>query len=260
MSGKVSEKVIKPPLEDIASGKIFVPDVRFKYKMWLGIFLGPLAMYVFAMVCWLGTAYLIFVFDEGTSFIGFMIYLTDWFWPVTFWWWVVFLCIWIVPGFILVPLYIRSFRYSVISKKGDAMPEIFTRKGLFNITERHVPFRTITNISSRAGVIDRLLGIGSVEIETAGFTVRGTGQPGPEEKIEGIVFYEELRDYILHELRKFRAPYVTGTEVVHPEEEPVPVLEGTLNDEILLTLRQIRDSMAPLHEILRIIKEREEEK
>jgi hypothetical protein len=42
------------------------------------------------------------------------------------------------------------------------------------------------------------------------------------------------------ELRKFREPYVTGTEVVYPTEEPVPKTEG-LDDEILVTLREIRD-------------------
>jgi hypothetical protein len=44
----------------------------------------------------------------------------------------------------------------------------------------------------------------------------------------------------LNELRKFRDPYVTGTEVVLPVEEPVPRGPG-LDDEILITLREIRD-------------------
>ena len=58
--------------------------------------------------------------------------------------------------------------------------------------------------------------------------------------MEGIVFYDEVRDFILNELRKLKAPYVTGTEVVHPIEGPVPRMEG-LDDEILITLREIRD-------------------
>ena len=64
--------------------------------------------------------------------------------------------------------------------------------------------------------------------------------PKREEKLSGIVFYEEVRDFILKELRKFKSPYVTGTEVVYPTEEPVPKMEG-LDDEILITLREIRD-------------------
>jgi peptidyl-prolyl cis-trans isomerase C len=62
----------------------------------------------------------------------------------------------------------------------------------------------------------------------------------PEVKLVGIVFYEEVRDFILNELRKFRTPYSTGTEVTPPVEEPAPRREG-LDDEILLTLHEIRD-------------------
>ena len=118
------------------------------------------------------------------------------------------------------------------------MPEIYVKRGVVTVTKKHVPFRTITNISSRAGPFDRILGIGSIHIETAGYS--GSNQQGPEEKLEGIVFYEEVRDFILSELRKFKSPYVTGTEVVHPTEEPVPRMDG-LDDEILITLREIRD-------------------
>jgi uncharacterized membrane protein YdbT with pleckstrin-like domain len=118
------------------------------------------------------------------------------------------------------------------------MPEVYMQRGVLTRTRKHVPFRTVTNISSKAGLFDRLFGIGSVHIETAGYS--GSQQKGPEVKLEGIVFYEEVRDFILNELRKFKAPYVTGTELVHPIEEQVPRMEG-LDDEILITLREIRD-------------------
>ena len=91
--------------------------------------------------------------------------------------------------------------------------EIVVFKGIINKTEKHVPFRTVTNISSRAGPFDRLLGIGCVFVETAG----QSGKAGPDERIEGIRIYKEVRDFILKELRKFRAPYTTTeTEEVSP--------------------------------------------
>jgi len=43
------------------------------------------------------------------------------------------------------------------------------------------------------------------------------------------------------ELRKFTTPYVTGTEVVFPVDESAPRTAGTLEDEILSVLREIRD-------------------
>jgi uncharacterized membrane protein YdbT with pleckstrin-like domain len=120
------------------------------------------------------------------------------------------------------------------------MPEIYVKKGLINITRKHVPFRTITNLQSVAGPFDRLFGIGSIEVETASGS--GSSLQSAEEKLEGLTFYEELRDFILMELRKFKDPYVTGTEVVHPEEdEVIRVGPSDIEDEILIVLREIRD-------------------
>ncbi|MHA1481152.1 MAG: PH domain-containing protein, partial [Candidatus Thorarchaeota archaeon] len=117
-----------------------------------------------------------------------------------------------------------------------------TKKGLVTVSKRHVPLRTITNVTTKAGPFDRLFGIGVVEIETAGAgRTNAAGQPMPDEKIEGVVFYEEVRDFILQELRKFRAPYVTGTEVVHEADALIPTMSDSLDDEILMTLREIRD-------------------
>jgi membrane protein YdbS with pleckstrin-like domain len=233
--------VIKPPMEDVTAGRVFKPDRRFYYKEWLGAIM-------VAGILWL------MVF--GALLIGAFIYMEDntapWNWnvfylivvdvlPILNLWFAISMVFWWLPPMIAIPLYIRNIRYSVISKKGDRMPEIFVQKGLFNITKKHVPFRTVTNIASRAGPIDRLLGIGTVEIQTAGFSGGPSGQGGPEEKIEGVVFYEEVRDYILQELRKFRDPYVTTTEVVLPHEETVPRISESLDDEMLITLREIRD-------------------
>jgi hypothetical protein len=120
------------------------------------------------------------------------------------------------------------------------MPEIYVKKGLINITRKHVPFRTSTNISSRAGPFDRLFKIGSIEVETAGQSGAGS-MGGPEEKLEGIVFYEELRDFILRELRRFKDPYVTGTEVVIPEDEQVIRVGSSIEEEVLKVLQDIRD-------------------
>jgi uncharacterized membrane protein YdbT with pleckstrin-like domain len=142
---------------------------------------------------------------------------------------------------ILIPIYINRIFYSVIAESGETMPEVYVKKGIITITEKHVPFRTITNISSKAGPFDRLFGIGSVWIQTAGFSGGATGGSSPEEKLEGVVFFEEVRDFILRELRKFRDPYVTGTEVVLPKEDSVVSIEGSQQGEVVFLLKEIRD-------------------
>ena len=145
-----------------------------------------------------------------------------------------------VPTLAGIAVYVRSIEYAVISESGEASPEIYVRKGIINITRKHVPFRTVTNIASRAGVFDRLFRIGTVEIQTAGYS--GGVQPGnAEEKIEGVRFYQELTRFILRELRRFREPYTTGTEVVTPRDEPVQRSDSILDDEILLALHDIRE-------------------
>jgi membrane protein YdbS with pleckstrin-like domain len=164
--------------------------------------------------------------------------INDYFGEVNLWTIILNLC-WFTPAVIIIPRYVQSIEYSVKADTGDTMPEIYSRRGIFTITRRHVPFRTITNISSQAGPFDRLFKIGSVHIETAGYS--GANQKGPEENLSGIVFYEEVRDFVLKELRKFKEPYVTGTEVIHPTEKPVQKMAGARDDEVLATLREIRD-------------------
>ncbi|MFW9925376.1 MAG: PH domain-containing protein [Candidatus Thorarchaeota archaeon] len=235
MSGR--GKVIKPPMEEIARGKVFKPSKYFRNKNWfLGIFSAAM-LWVTIVVLFYGILWLV------ASFSGNPLYLTSTFdliWtPLNFWYWLIAGSI-LIPYLIVYPIYIRSFEYSVVAKSGETMPEIYVKKGLINITRKHVPFRTITNIQSVAGPFDRLFGIGSIEVETASGSV--SSFQSAEEKLEGLTFYEELRDFILMELRKFKDPYVTGTEIVQREEEiPLSVGTSTIEDEILIVLREIRD-------------------
>jgi len=233
---EVKEKIIKPPVKQITSGKIFKPSQKFLYKQLFQAASVYALIWFFTILCFMGFSPLI-ASEEPGMFTSAATVIDTYFLPVNLWTLGINL-IWFVPALIAIPPYIRSIEYSVKAESGDIMPEIYSKRGIITITRKHVPFRTITNISSRAGPFDRLFKIGSVHIETAGYS--GANQKGPEEKISGIVFYEEVRDFILKELRKFKQPYVTGTEIVHPTEEPVPRMEG-LDDEILITLREIRD-------------------
>ncbi|MHA1907842.1 MAG: PH domain-containing protein [Candidatus Thorarchaeota archaeon] len=241
MSGRYESTVIKPPMEQISSGKVFRPSMRFLYKNWFGSIMGGVILYSMAMTVWIGMTYIIFVLDDGNS--------VNWFWNSYIGTWfplgnlilVVVLSIIFLPMLIIYPIYIRTFEYSVISKSGDTMPEIYVQKGIVTRTKKHVPFRTITNIASRAGPLDRLFGIGNIEIHTAGQSGGSQySQGGPEEKLEGIVFYEEVRDFVLNELRKFRTPYVTGTEIPSPDDFLAPSSDS-IDDEILMVLQDIRD-------------------
>ena len=234
MGKNVEEKVIRPPVKQITSGKIFKPSQAFLHKMLFQSVLLFIIVWLMAVLSFVGIAYTAATDPTYPSAVK---TISDWIVPVNLWT-VAANLVWLLPAVVVIPPYFKSIEYSVKAETGDTMPEIYSKRGIVTITRRHVPFRTITNISSRAGPFDRLFKIGSVHIETAGYS--GPNQKGPEEKISGVVFYEEVRDFILKELRKFKEPYVTGTEVVIPTEKLVPRTES-LDDEMLITLREIRD-------------------
>jgi membrane protein YdbS with pleckstrin-like domain len=231
---KIPEKIIKPPVKKITSGKIFKPSRKYLRKL-------QLQMVFLLFIIWLFTVLTFLLVSTTLPYSDPYSYrlINSWIVPVNLW---IILpnLLWLIPALIVVPKYFRSIEYSVKAESGDTMPEIYSKRGIVTITRKHIPFRTITNISSRAGPFDRLFNIGSVHIETAGYS--GSNKSGPEEKIAGVVFFEEVRDFILKELRKFRDPYVVGTEVNYPIDESVQRTQG-LDDEILLTLREIRDLM-----------------
>lgn len=136
---------------------------------------------------------------------------------------------------ILTVFYVRGIEYQIGER------EVIVKKGIINKMEKHIPFRTITNISSRYGVYDRIFGIGTVQIETAGKSGQATG---PEEKIEGIANYFEVRDEILDVLRQFRHQYATTTEtpetgIVEPRKS-----SGSFEQQLLNELKDIKDILS----------------
>jgi membrane protein YdbS with pleckstrin-like domain len=224
-------RIIRPPGEKISHGRLFKPSKAYLKKRILDLWLGAVFFWLVILGSWFGIS-LIGFFDPDLLWMNFAV----WWQPITIGMWN-FNIIWLIPGMILTYAYVRSIEYSVISESGESMPEVYVQKGIFNLTRKHVPFRTITNISTKSGPLDRLFGIGSVYVETAGFSGE---RKEPEEKLEGIEFYEEVRDFILQELRKFRAPYATGTEAAGYGDFEIPKLPDSLDDEILMTLRDMK--------------------
>ncbi|MHA1481119.1 MAG: hypothetical protein ACTSQZ_06830, partial [Candidatus Thorarchaeota archaeon] len=162
MGREYDGKVIRPPSEHVISGKVFKPSKRFLYKQWTELFLLAVGLFILVNLAMLGIGYLVVVISDE--------------YPVTVYWelisniWVfidtlavIVLSIIFLPIAAVYPFYVRTFEYSVISKSGGAMPEVYTKKGLVTVSKRHVPLRTITNVTTKAGPFDRLFGIGVVE-------------------------------------------------------------------------------------------------
>ncbi|MHA2045596.1 MAG: PH domain-containing protein [Candidatus Thorarchaeota archaeon] len=220
-------RVIKPPMEQVTSGRVFHPDNAFLYKKWL-------RAAIILVLIWAGF-FVFYSFANDPVFITDMVEIAEWTEILFFLGWDGFnqfywigtisaFVLWMIYSFI----YVKRIDYSLASWEGEVSPEIFVRKGIIKITQKHVPFRNITWVKTRRGVFDRLFGTGTIQIETAAksqtaqaggviaiILQRLTRGGAGAENIEGVKFHEELRDYILRELRGFsRVPLPTQPSVV----------------------------------------------
>jgi uncharacterized membrane protein YdbT with pleckstrin-like domain len=207
---------------------VFKPLSAFRNKLFLQIAL------IWAVVTTSISAFVWFIdfvtkFDTDNSSDGFRNFLVTYFGDVVLWYLVISLIICFIGALVTI-IYTRSMEFQIWGH------EVVVKKGVVNKTEKHVPYRTVTNISARYGIFDRLFGIGTVEIQTAGRSGQSTA---PEEKIEGIRNFFEIRDIVLIEIRKFRTQYATGTEI------PVPIAKTeAVSSAILQELKEIKNLLA----------------
>ena len=136
---------------------------------------------------------------------------------------------WLIAVLLSGPYY-RSLRYEV---QDD---EVVVNVGIWTKSVKHVPYRTVTNIQVKRDIVDRWLGIGTLNIQTAGMS----GQTGAEERLVGLSNVQEVYESVAEELRRFRggmAPTQADVEVL-PEAAPRDSL-----GEILAEVRAIRKSL-----------------
>lgn len=115
--------------------------------------------------------------------------------------------IWLLPILIVIPPYYRSLKYEIHED------EVIVRVGVITHSVKHVPYRTVTNLTVRRGPFDRLLGIGTLNIQTAGMS----GQSGAEERLIGLANYDEVYGKVAGSLRRFRgamSPTQAGVEPI----------------------------------------------
>jgi membrane protein YdbS with pleckstrin-like domain len=99
-------------------------------------------------------------------------------------------------GAALVGPYFRSMRYEIHED------EVIVHVGIITQSVKHVPFRTITNLKITRGPLERLFGIGSLAIQTAGMS-------GPnsqaEQDLKGLPNVQEVYEKIGEKLRHYRS-------------------------------------------------------
>ena len=158
---------------------LFRPDSKFRHKLFLNTGLGGVIALggSIALGIWIGTKN----GGAGGASIGFIVA-------------VLINLAWLIPALLVIPPYYRSLQYEIHDD------EVIVRVGVITKTVKHVPFRTVTNLEVKQGPFDRLFGIGTLKIQTAGMS----GQSGAEESLGGLPNFQEVYDQVAAELRRYR--------------------------------------------------------
>lgn len=139
--------------------------------------------------------------------------------------------IWWIPGLLLSGPYYQSLSYEI---QDD---EVIVRAGIITQAVKHVPYRTVTNLTIKRGILDRwLFDLGTLNIQTAGMS----GNTGAEESLAGLSDYDAVYNLVATELRRFRgamAPTAAGQE-----DAPISLKPDALN-AILSEVRAIRQAV-----------------
>jgi len=139
--------------------------------------------------------------------------------------------VWILALLLAGPYY-SSLGYEV---QDD---EVIVRVGVITQSVKHVPYRTVTNITVSRDILDRwFFGLGSLHIQTAGMS----GKSGAEEKLVGLPNVQEVYELVVTELRRFRGGMAPTAAEVEPG--PLQASDETLT-AILEELKAIRKNLA----------------
>jgi len=130
-----------------------------------------------------------------------------------------------------IPKYYTSITYALTDH------EIIVRKGVWWKRASFVPYNRITNINIIQGPVARHFGLGTVLIQTAGFSSGGSSStPRPAEAvIFGIKNFEEIKDNIMN--------FVRGMKPVAVEAKAEAIAPEALNLQILSELKKIRKAL-----------------
>lgn len=138
---------------------------------------------------------------------------------------------------ILIPLFLRyrTLHYSFDSE-GVSM-----RWGMLFHREISLTYTRIQDIHLASNAVERYLGLARVQVQTA------SGAAKAEMTIDGLLEYEEIRDFLYSRMRGVRSE--TG-ETRGLEAEPANVPREQPSDSLSATLRAVASEVAGLREDL----------
>jgi membrane protein YdbS with pleckstrin-like domain len=155
------------------NNRIFKPDARLHFKR------NIVALFMTAII--FGGTVLIAFIDDDFEMNEIFWYFSAAVYPTVF-------IGWIIYNF----LYIRRIIYEM------GVNEITIRRGILQKKVKVVPFQAITNISIFRDPIDRVFQLGSIRVQTAGYS----GEKNPEMRIQGIVNFVEIYNKLMFNMKR----------------------------------------------------------
>ncbi len=138
---------------------------------------------------------------------------------------------------LLIPLY---FRYHTLRYRFDE-EGISMRWGILFRREINLTYARIQDIHLRSNIVERWLKLARIEVQTA------SGSSGAEMTLEGLVEFEEIRDYLYGRMRGSKVPSAeksrAGRATGGVDTAAANELAETLR-EVTAELRAIREALA----------------
>ncbi|TFH00520.1 MAG: hypothetical protein E4H13_07285 [Calditrichales bacterium] len=167
------------------------------------------------------------------AIINLIVYLAEGDLFVTFVFWIVIisanLLMWLI-AYPLTLLWVKNLAYFIQDER------ITIHMGILTKTQQNIPFRAVTDFALSRTIFDRILGIGSIKVQTAGQTQNPSGYEG---HLAGLLDYESLHEDLrsrLHALHPM-AEAVTTAEKSHGTDQAILA-------EILHVLKEIKTNTA----------------
>jgi membrane protein YdbS with pleckstrin-like domain len=129
--------------------------------------------------------------------------------------------VWAVPTFLLMFPLFKRYRYELMDD------EIVIHSGYIVQKVAHVPYRMVTNIEIRRGLLDRWLGIGHLKIDTAG---NSDPNQRPEARLLGLENVDAAYEEVASCLRAFDE----AQQSLPWERKRRPVMQSGDSDEEIL--------------------------
>lgn len=123
---------------------------------------------------------------------------------------------------VFIPLY---FKYHTLHYKFDE-EGISAKWGILFRREIYLTYKRIQDIHVKRNIIERWLGIGTVEVQTA------SGSSSAELKLEGLADYAAMRDFLYRRMR--------GHDLMHREPAPARPAASAGEGDVIALLREIQ--------------------